>query len=190
MVKVMDLWLTCREFKPSNTYTHRVRERCTLNLSRAETSSCWCGMIVMRGRCRPLYLSVVQNYNVRRQSPRVAYQCDDMLTPPHTELLRRPKGRAPQFVKHWPNESRIHYEENYLTGILVAESLQNKTRLKKITDIRVVNTWRKYQVANSDEKLSPLDVQRRIVPLNLSKKTESSKRRGPQGNKLMRGRFP
>ncbi|GFW13577.1 hypothetical protein TNCV_1210431 [Trichonephila clavipes] len=29
--------------------THRVAQRCTLNLSRAETSSRWCGVVVRRG---------------------------------------------------------------------------------------------------------------------------------------------
>ncbi|GFW84252.1 uncharacterized protein TNCV_4879151 [Trichonephila clavipes] len=29
--------------------TRRVGQRCTLNLSRAETSSRWCGVVVMRG---------------------------------------------------------------------------------------------------------------------------------------------
>ncbi|GFU46981.1 uncharacterized protein TNCV_813551 [Trichonephila clavipes] len=29
--------------------TRRVGQRCTLNLSRAETSSCWCGVVVRRG---------------------------------------------------------------------------------------------------------------------------------------------
>ncbi|GFS64263.1 uncharacterized protein TNCV_3945841 [Trichonephila clavipes] len=29
--------------------THRVGQRCTLNLSRAETSSRWCGVVVRRG---------------------------------------------------------------------------------------------------------------------------------------------
>ncbi|GFU58451.1 uncharacterized protein TNCV_1368831 [Trichonephila clavipes] len=29
--------------------THRVGQRCTLNLSRAETSSRWCGAVVRRG---------------------------------------------------------------------------------------------------------------------------------------------
>ncbi|GFU75611.1 uncharacterized protein TNCV_2863261 [Trichonephila clavipes] len=53
--------------------THRVGQRCTLNLSRAETSSCWCGVVVRRGRCqlrcRPRHLTMVQNYVVRRQKP-------------------------------------------------------------------------------------------------------------------------
>ncbi|GFX36408.1 uncharacterized protein TNCV_3671631 [Trichonephila clavipes] len=31
--------------------TRRVGQRCTLNLSRAETSSRWCGVVVRRGRC-------------------------------------------------------------------------------------------------------------------------------------------
>ncbi|GFX81726.1 uncharacterized protein TNCV_317301 [Trichonephila clavipes] len=53
--------------------TRRVGQRCTLNLSRAETSSRWCGVVVWRGgcqlRCRPRHLTMVQNYVVRRQKP-------------------------------------------------------------------------------------------------------------------------
>ncbi|GFW16538.1 uncharacterized protein TNCV_2351621 [Trichonephila clavipes] len=51
--------------------TRRVGQRCTLNLSKAETSSRWCGVVVRRGgcqlRCRPRHLTMVQNYVVRRQ---------------------------------------------------------------------------------------------------------------------------
>ncbi|GFW00320.1 uncharacterized protein TNCV_4355171 [Trichonephila clavipes] len=51
--------------------TRCVGQRCTLNLSRAETSSRWCGVVVRRRgcqlRCRPRHLTVVQNYVVRRQ---------------------------------------------------------------------------------------------------------------------------
>ncbi|GFT15051.1 uncharacterized protein TNCV_4316321 [Trichonephila clavipes] len=50
--------------------TRRVGQRCTLNLSRAETSSRRCGVVVRRGgcqlRCRPRHLTMVQNYVVRR----------------------------------------------------------------------------------------------------------------------------
>ncbi|GFY21501.1 uncharacterized protein TNCV_1166491 [Trichonephila clavipes] len=53
--------------------TRRVGERCTLNLSRAQTSTRWCGVIVRRGacqlRCRPRYLTMVQNDEVHRQKP-------------------------------------------------------------------------------------------------------------------------
>ncbi|GFX64126.1 uncharacterized protein TNCV_2090241 [Trichonephila clavipes] len=53
--------------------TRRVGQRCMLNLSRAETSSRWCGVVVRRGgcqlRCRPRHLTMVQNYVVRRQKP-------------------------------------------------------------------------------------------------------------------------
>ncbi|GFV67445.1 uncharacterized protein TNCV_4621261 [Trichonephila clavipes] len=53
--------------------TRRVGQRCTLNLSRAETSSRWCGVVVRRGgcqlRCRPRHLTMVQNYVDRRQKP-------------------------------------------------------------------------------------------------------------------------
>ncbi|PRD31152.1 UNVERIFIED_CONTAM: hypothetical protein NCL1_24212 [Trichonephila clavipes] len=34
---------------PKPLKTHRVGQRCTINLSRAETSSRWCGVIVRRG---------------------------------------------------------------------------------------------------------------------------------------------
>ncbi|GFT89802.1 uncharacterized protein TNCV_1665611 [Trichonephila clavipes] len=51
--------------------TRRVGQRCKLNLSRAETSSRWCGVVVRIGgcqlRCRPRHLIMVQNYVVRRQ---------------------------------------------------------------------------------------------------------------------------
>ncbi|GFW82801.1 uncharacterized protein TNCV_3493711 [Trichonephila clavipes] len=53
--------------------TRRVGQQCTLNLSRAEMSSGWCGVVVRRGgcqlRCRPRHLTMVQNYVVRRPKP-------------------------------------------------------------------------------------------------------------------------
>ncbi|GFX34328.1 uncharacterized protein TNCV_3226751 [Trichonephila clavipes] len=52
--------------------SRRVGQRCTLNLSRAETSSRWCGVVFRRGgqlRCHPRHLTMVQNYVVRRQKP-------------------------------------------------------------------------------------------------------------------------
>ncbi|GFW38117.1 uncharacterized protein TNCV_601931 [Trichonephila clavipes] len=53
--------------------TRRVGQRCTLNLSRAETSSRWCGVVVRRVecqlRCHSRHLTMVQNYVVRRQKP-------------------------------------------------------------------------------------------------------------------------
>ncbi|PRD33872.1 UNVERIFIED_CONTAM: hypothetical protein NCL1_16351 [Trichonephila clavipes] len=52
--------------------TRRVGQRCTLNLSRAQTSFRWCVLVVRRGGCRPRHL--VQNDVAKR--PRVAEQCD------------------------------------------------------------------------------------------------------------------
>ncbi|GFW20645.1 uncharacterized protein TNCV_1048681 [Trichonephila clavipes] len=53
--------------------TRRVGKRCTLNLSRAQTSSHRCGAVVRGGggqlRCRPRHLTMVQNDVVRRQKP-------------------------------------------------------------------------------------------------------------------------
>ncbi|GFX00495.1 uncharacterized protein TNCV_2091451 [Trichonephila clavipes] len=51
--------------------TRRVGQRCTLNLSRAETSSRWCGVVVRRGvpaQVSSTSLTMVQNV-VRRQKP-------------------------------------------------------------------------------------------------------------------------
>ncbi|GFT83564.1 uncharacterized protein TNCV_4866271 [Trichonephila clavipes] len=63
--------VTCSS--PVPLKTRRVGQRCMLNLSRAEMSSRWCGVVVRRGgcqlRCRPRHLTMVQNYVVRRQKP-------------------------------------------------------------------------------------------------------------------------
>ncbi|GFW08963.1 hypothetical protein TNCV_3475101 [Trichonephila clavipes] len=53
--------------------TRRVGERCTLNLSRAQTSSCWSGVVVKRGQLKyhPRHLIMVQNYiYIRGPSPK------------------------------------------------------------------------------------------------------------------------
>ncbi|GFS95667.1 uncharacterized protein TNCV_886211 [Trichonephila clavipes] len=51
--------------------THRVGERCSLNLSKAQTSFCWSGVVVKRGQLkyRLRHLTMVQNYEVRLQQP-------------------------------------------------------------------------------------------------------------------------
>ncbi|GFV27444.1 hypothetical protein TNCV_912741 [Trichonephila clavipes] len=56
VVKVWDRGWLCHEFEPSTTKDPRVGERRTINLSRAEMSSRWCG-VVGEGcqlRCHPL----------------------------------------------------------------------------------------------------------------------------------------
>ncbi|GFT47528.1 uncharacterized protein TNCV_3750501 [Trichonephila clavipes] len=53
--------------------TRPVGQRCTLNLSRVETSSHWCGVVVRRGeyqlRYHPRHMTMVQNDVVHRQKP-------------------------------------------------------------------------------------------------------------------------
>ncbi|GFY35874.1 hypothetical protein TNCV_4842491 [Trichonephila clavipes] len=51
--------------------TRRVGGRCTLILSRAQTSSCWSGVVVERGQLkyRPRHLTMAKNYEVRLQKP-------------------------------------------------------------------------------------------------------------------------
>ncbi|GFT52949.1 uncharacterized protein TNCV_1460491 [Trichonephila clavipes] len=84
MVKVTDLWPACHKFEGCGSPVvhgrhvmssslvplkiRRVGQRCTLNLSRAETSSCWCSVVVKRGGCHLRHLSMVQNF--RGSSPK------------------------------------------------------------------------------------------------------------------------
>ncbi|GFW19639.1 hypothetical protein TNCV_1605301 [Trichonephila clavipes] len=49
VVKVSDRSWPCHEFEPSTTKSRRAGQRCTLNLSRAETSVRWCGVVIRRG---------------------------------------------------------------------------------------------------------------------------------------------
>ncbi|GFV99357.1 hypothetical protein TNCV_1513291 [Trichonephila clavipes] len=49
VVKVSDRGWPCHEFEPVPLKTRRVGQRCTLNLSRVQTSSRWCGVVVRRG---------------------------------------------------------------------------------------------------------------------------------------------
>ncbi|GFT29711.1 uncharacterized protein TNCV_4891261 [Trichonephila clavipes] len=73
VVKVSDHGRHVMSSSPGPLKTHRVGQRCTLNLSRAETSSHWCGVVVRREGCQlrghPCHLTMVQNYVVRRQKP-------------------------------------------------------------------------------------------------------------------------
>ncbi|GFV15698.1 uncharacterized protein TNCV_986811 [Trichonephila clavipes] len=49
VVKVSDRGWLVTNSSPVPLKTHHVGQRCTLNLSRAETSSRWCGVVVRRG---------------------------------------------------------------------------------------------------------------------------------------------
>ncbi|GFW92130.1 uncharacterized protein TNCV_3540161 [Trichonephila clavipes] len=84
--------------------TRRVGQRCTLNLLRAETSSRWCGVVARRGgchlKCRPRHLTMVQNYVVRRKSPRVAEQCDVNIQSIKNFLLRCMLNHIDRLVWH------------------------------------------------------------------------------------------
>ncbi|GFY19406.1 hypothetical protein TNCV_4127931 [Trichonephila clavipes] len=57
--------------RPVPLKTRRVVERFTLNLSRAQTSSCWSGVVVKRCQLkyRPPHLTMAQNYEVHLQKP-------------------------------------------------------------------------------------------------------------------------
>ncbi|GFX97446.1 uncharacterized protein TNCV_2840061 [Trichonephila clavipes] len=70
-VKVSDHGRYVMSSSPVPPKTRLVGERCSLNLSRAQTSSRWCGVVVRRGgfqlRCHPRHLTMVQNYEFRRQ---------------------------------------------------------------------------------------------------------------------------
>ncbi|GFT77970.1 uncharacterized protein TNCV_4494591 [Trichonephila clavipes] len=49
VVKVSDHGKHVMSSSPVPLKSCRLGQRCTLNLSRAETSSCWCGVVVRRG---------------------------------------------------------------------------------------------------------------------------------------------
>ncbi|GFX10378.1 uncharacterized protein TNCV_1867731 [Trichonephila clavipes] len=73
LVKVTDHGRHVMSSIPISLKARRVGQRCTLHLSRAETSSRWCGVVVRRLesqlRCRPCHLAMVQNYVIRHQNP-------------------------------------------------------------------------------------------------------------------------
>ncbi|GFT61932.1 putative RNA-directed DNA polymerase from transposon BS [Trichonephila clavipes] len=54
-------WLFVTSSSPVPLKTRRVGQRCTLNLSRAEMSSRWCGVVVRRGVPAQI-MTMVQNY--------------------------------------------------------------------------------------------------------------------------------
>ncbi|GFW37998.1 uncharacterized protein TNCV_4631991 [Trichonephila clavipes] len=60
--------------------TRRVGKRCTLNLSRAQTSSRWCGVVVREGGASSGVVLVTKPwFKMTRsvaKSPRVSEQCD------------------------------------------------------------------------------------------------------------------
>ncbi|GFU71462.1 hypothetical protein TNCV_2378491 [Trichonephila clavipes] len=57
MVKVSDYGKHVMSLSPVSLKTCRVGQRSMLNLSRAQTSFSWCGVVV---RCRPRHLTVVK----------------------------------------------------------------------------------------------------------------------------------
>ncbi|GFT07038.1 uncharacterized protein TNCV_1415821 [Trichonephila clavipes] len=85
--------------------TRRVGQRCTLNLSRAETSSRWCGVVVRRGGVPAQVSSTSLDHGSKLRgpspkSPRAAEQCDvniNSLTP------LRLGGRSFTLSKHRNN---------------------------------------------------------------------------------------
>ncbi|GFU35633.1 hypothetical protein TNCV_2099311 [Trichonephila clavipes] len=56
---------------PVSLKTRRVGKRCTLNISRAQASSCWSGVVVKRGQLKyhPRHLIMFQNFEVCLQEP-------------------------------------------------------------------------------------------------------------------------
>ncbi|GFU49899.1 uncharacterized protein TNCV_4686561 [Trichonephila clavipes] len=77
--------------------TRRVRERCTLNLSRAQTSSRWCSVVVRRGVASSGVVHVIlpwfKNTWSVAKSPRVAEQCDVNI---HSCIPNGKEGKFPE----------------------------------------------------------------------------------------------
>ncbi|GFS70886.1 uncharacterized protein TNCV_2719691 [Trichonephila clavipes] len=73
--------MACHGSIPVPLKTRRVGQRCTLNLSRAETSSRWCGVVVTRRGVPAQVSSTSLDHGSKLRgpspkSPRVAEQCD------------------------------------------------------------------------------------------------------------------
>ncbi|GFX84034.1 uncharacterized protein TNCV_4858421 [Trichonephila clavipes] len=73
VVKVSDHGRHVMSLSPIPLKICRLGEEYALNLSRTQTYSRWCGVVVRRGgcqlRCHPRHLTMVQNDEVRRQKP-------------------------------------------------------------------------------------------------------------------------
>ncbi|GFT43460.1 uncharacterized protein TNCV_815111 [Trichonephila clavipes] len=73
VVKVSDHGRHVMSSSPVALKIRRVRQRCTLNLPRAEMSSRWCGVVDRSGgcqvRCLTRPLTMAQNYVFHRQKP-------------------------------------------------------------------------------------------------------------------------
>ncbi|GFS91907.1 uncharacterized protein TNCV_1930871 [Trichonephila clavipes] len=71
LVKLLDRDWRIMRLSPVRLKIRRLGKRCTLNLSRAQTFSRWCGVVVGRGgsqlRCCPHHLTMVQNDEVHRR---------------------------------------------------------------------------------------------------------------------------
>ncbi|GFW43712.1 uncharacterized protein TNCV_4770611 [Trichonephila clavipes] len=86
--------------------TRRVGQRCTLNLSRAQTSSRWCGVVVRRGGCelrsRPRWFKMTWSV---AKSPRVAEHCDvNIQSLTHGQVTRTAPELAPLLLTTTPQQ--------------------------------------------------------------------------------------
>ncbi|GFW51721.1 uncharacterized protein TNCV_1186531 [Trichonephila clavipes] len=71
VVKVSNLGRHVLSSSPVPLKTRRVGQRCTLNLSRTETSSRWCGVVARRGGCQLVSsTSLDHGSNLRGPSPK------------------------------------------------------------------------------------------------------------------------
>ncbi|GFS52927.1 uncharacterized protein TNCV_330801 [Trichonephila clavipes] len=72
VVKVSDRGWHVTSSSPIPLKTYRIGGRCTLNLSRAQTSSRWCGVIVRKGgdTAQESSLSLDHGSKLRRPSPK------------------------------------------------------------------------------------------------------------------------
>ncbi|GFY28091.1 hypothetical protein TNCV_4394251 [Trichonephila clavipes] len=110
-------------YSPVPLKTRVIRERCTLNLSIAQTSSRWCGAIVKRGpvtRTTPEMFTgswFEMTWSVAK-SPRVAKQCD---------------VNIPSFATNWTSETQRLQHSTFI------ESVEFSLIQLKATDLFILN---------------------------------------------------
>ncbi|GFT79922.1 hypothetical protein TNCV_4598241 [Trichonephila clavipes] len=131
VVLVSDRGLPCHKFEPSTTKDPSCRERCMLNLSRAQTSSRWCGVVVRKsgGSSEGLLatdLVILNHGQLTRTTPELA---PPLLTTPshqrekfgiHRIHCNGASGRHPSW--HGRKAGRPHQQPGQASGGILPKS--------------------------------------------------------------------
>ncbi|GFU06458.1 transposable element Tcb1 transposase [Trichonephila clavipes] len=155
VVKVSHSGPACHGLQPITDEDRRVGERCALNLSRAQMSSPWCGVVVHRGSCqlrfRPRHLTIVQNYEITKAefTPKLSASSVERL------LNQRPcpaqdeggSGRLLHVLPLTPTHRSLRLERCHARGNWTAAEwkqvkFSDESRFNLSSDDNRVRVWR------------------------------------------------